>query len=45
MKYPVDHPRVFFITKAHEKNRKGRYSRKAGYFWWRKMNVSENLSR
>jgi hypothetical protein len=29
----VDHPRVFFITIAHEKNRKGRYSRKAGYFW------------
>ena len=34
--FAVDHPRVFFIIIAHEKNRKGRYSRKAGYFWWRK---------
>ena len=29
----VDHLRVFFICIAHEKKRKGRYSRKVGYFW------------
>ena len=40
--FSVDHPRVFFITIAHEKKENGGIPEKEGTFW-RKKNVSENL--